>query len=420
MFSANRIIAIDNEKAELDQLSDALHGLGIPCIPMLYPDQIPPTGTAWFQNIRILFCDLHLMTGAAKPELNYQVIGALLERMSSVDRVPPLLVLWTAYPDDRTELERYLAERHAEGLPVATLALNKDDFKGANASTLPVEIREKLDAIPQLRVLYDWQDDVAAAGDSCVSTLLGLARQHGGELKDALDRILSALAQASYGKERAAEFPGEAVQDVLSPLLLDHLLHLPDNSARRQRWQEAMPCAVARADCLDKLPGASGINTALHVLHTPAGSATGRERGSVVEIDCSSLFNYRFGDGPEQILETWRIKDEKQHRWMAIQVEAECDFAQQKSPCLPFVLAVEVPADVKWKSSSPAFWCSPTFLSETGREVRLISNVLYTSTLSHRKAKNKIAVYRLRDQLVNQLAFRRSQHAIRPGIVELK
>jgi hypothetical protein len=422
MFSANRIIAIDNEKTELDQLSDALHGLGIPCIPVLYPDQIPPAGATWFQNIRILFCDLHLMAGATRSELNYPVIGGLLERMSSAGRVPPLLVLWTAYPEDRTELEKYLAERHAEALPIATLALKKDDFKGVNASTLPTKIRENLDAIPQLRVLYDWQDDVAAAGDACVDTLLGLARQHGGELTDALDKILSALAQASYGPERAAECPGEAVQDVLSPLLQDRLLHLPDDAARRQRWQEAMSCAVAKTNCLDKPPGAAGINTALHVLHTSVGSTTGRERGAVVQISCPSLFGFRFGNSPERILETWEIKDEEQHRWMAIQVEAECDFAQQKSPCLPFVLAVEVPASTKLTKlvkSSPAFWLSPTFLSEDDREVRLISNVLFTSTISQRKAKKLQVAYRMRDQLINQLAFRRSQHAIRPGIVAL-
>lgn len=418
MFSANRIIAIDNEKTELDQLTEALHGLGIPCIPMHYPYQVPPAGTEWFKNIRILFCDLHLLDGVpGKPQLNYALIGSLLERMASAGRVPPLLVLWTAYPQDRRELEDYLAERHASALPIAILALSKNDFKGIGANSLPTKIREELNAIPQLRVLYDWQDDVAAAGDACVGTLLGLARQHGGELKEALDKILSALAQASYGMERASESPGDAVQDVLAPLLQDRLLHLPDDEARKQKWRDAMTCAVAQTNCLDKPPGAAGINTALHILHLSKGVATGCERGAVARVDCPSLFNYRFGEDTEAILSAWKIKSEPQNRWMAIQVEAECDFAQRKSPCLPFVLAVEVPASMKYNTNSPAFWISPVFRSEDDREVRLIANVLYTATLTKRKAKKLAAAYRLRDQLINQLAFRRSQHAMRPGIV---
>lgn len=421
MFSASRIVAIDNEKAELEQLSVALQGLGIPCIPLVYPDQLPPDGTAWLRNVRLLFCDLHLLDGAAKPSLNYPVIGGILERMTSETGAPLVLILWTAFPQDRDALERYLLERHAAAMPVAVLALSKDDFVGPKATELPAAIRGKLDAIPQLRALYEWRDDVAAAADACIGMLLKLAKQRAGELKDTLDTLLSALAQAAYGEELAADCPGNALEEVLLPILQDSLSHLPDDTCRRERWNRAMPSAVDRKECLNEIVGGAGINTALHIVQFPPGSATGRERGSVIRIACPTLFRYRFSEDPAQTLKRFFVKDDAEHRWMAIQVEAACDFAQRKSPCIPFVLAAEIPAASKLKDKhSPAIWRSPSFLSEEGKEVCLVANVLYTATVTCDKAQRHSAVYRLRESLVSQLVFRKSQNEARLGIVEIK
>lgn len=419
MFAAGRIIAIDDERAYLDQLSRNLHGMGIPCIPICYPDEVPEDDVEWLRGVRILFCDLHLLTGV-KPTLNYPVIGGLLERMTSKLGSPVLLILWTDWAQDAEELEKYLAERHAEARPVAVLALRKSDFQGGLEKNLPAAIREKLGAIPQLRALYEWQDDVAAAGNACIGELLRLARKQGENLKESLDKLLTALAQAATGKDLAAEDPGSALQEVLVPLVADKLSHLPDDETRIERWKQVLPSAIAKVD--SRVAGEAAINTALNVAHISSGAVTGRERGAVIKIECPSLFLYRFAGSQDEILSQFFIKDLEEHRWVAVQVEAACDYAQRKSPCLPFVLALEVPAKSKFNSKygkTPAIWRSPSFLSETEKEVCLVANVRYTTTVSWRKAKTRQAIYRLRDSLVSELAFCKAQHELRPGSVKL-
>jgi len=420
MFSANRIVAIDDEAEFLGKLCQALHGMGIPCIPLQYPDQLPGESVAWFQRIRIVFCDLHLLQGLQqKPELNYAVIGSILERMASVDGGPVLLILWTAYPQEEADLRAYLAERHAACMPVEILGLDKKEFSGDAAGKLPDAVAQRLNTIPQLRALYQWDDDVAVAGNACVGAVLRLAMKTGGNLKDALDLLLSALAQRATGKELAAQDPSRALQEALLPLLADKLTHIPSTADRQKIWAEAMPSAVARKFCTPA--GAAEINTAFSI--DSGGTPRARDRGAVVNIACPSLFRYRFSSSQDEILQKFMLKKSKSHRWMAIQVEAACDYAQQKSPSLPYVLAIEVSnadaTEIENRSETDSLWFSPAFFSDEKKEVRLIANVRYVSMISPRKAKSLAAAYRLREQLVNQLAFQRSSHEIRPGIVSL-
>jgi len=83
MFSANRVIAIDDESDYLVPLCRALHSMGIPCIPVHYPGEMPGEDAHWLKKIRIVFCDLHLLPAAARLEQNYAAIGSMLERMTS-------------------------------------------------------------------------------------------------------------------------------------------------------------------------------------------------------------------------------------------------------------------------------------------------------------------------------------------------
>lgn len=234
--------------------------------------------------------------------------------------------------------------------------------------------------------------------------------------------LLSSLAQAATGKELAAEDPGSALQEVLVPMLADQLSHLPDDKVRLARWKAAMPSAANKCKCTTTAARAAAINTALSIVPASGDSLTARERGSVSEITAPSFFRHRFESNGADVLKKFALKDAPAHRWMAIQVEAACDFANQKSSCLPYVLAVEVPAasQVLEKGRPAALWESPVFLSETGVEVRLVANVHFNMMSPPGKAKSVRAKYRLREPLVNELANFKSKYESRPGIVALR
>jgi len=157
MFAASRVIAIDDEEPYLQKLCRALHDSGIPCVPLKYPDQQPPENGGWFRNVRIVFCDLHLIPSAANVEQSYAAIGTMLERIIPDGGSPLLLVIWTNYPNQVDELQKYLGDRYPpDKQPSAVLALSKADFENDNAKRLPDAIRERLESNPQLCALLEW------------------------------------------------------------------------------------------------------------------------------------------------------------------------------------------------------------------------------------------------------------------------
>lgn len=417
MFGTGRIVAIDDEQEYLLQLTGALHQMGVPCIPIRYTDGIPADAT-WLGGCRIAFCDLHLIPAAANIKSNYAAIGSLLDKMATKESSSLLLVLWTRFPEHAAGLEQYLIERHSESLPAAILQLNKTDFEGPKGATLPDAVRAKLQGIPQLRALYEWQDDVSTAASACAGSLIWLARNMGGDMNGNLDKVLSALAQKATGVEIAATYPGAALQDILSPLLADRLSHLPEDTHHRDLWLAAMPSAVARTKCGAAVAGGmAALNTALHIAYPHGEKITGRDRGAVIPVPCPSLFRHRFASDEATVRSKFGIKTDTPVRWVGIQVEAACDHAQRKSLSIPYVLGAEVAQGTTCSNSS--VWKSPVFLSETKAPVRIFVNVGLTTSVPWKRAESRPALYRFREPLVNSLAMVKSQHETRPGIIVL-
>ncbi|MBP3983600.1 hypothetical protein J5837_04100 [Pseudoxanthomonas helianthi] len=418
MFGSGRIVVIDDEEAYLTQLAGTLHRMGVPCIPIHYTGGIPEDA-GWLSGCRIAFCDLHLMPAAANIKSNYAAIGSLLDRMATKES-SLLLVLWTRYPEDAAGLEEYLAERHPDSVPATILPLDKKDFGGDRGADLPNAVRDKLQGIPQLRALYEWQDDVSTAAAACVGSLVGLARGMDGDMNGSLDKVLSALAQKATGVEIAAAHPGAALQDILSALLADRLSHLPEDAQHDELWKKAMPSAMASTKCgAAVVGGVAAINTALHIAHPHGEHMSGRDRGAVIAVPCPSLFRHRFASNEKAVREKFAIKHDTPVRWVGIQIEASCDHAQRKSLSIPYILGAEVASDTKPTNSSPAVWKSPVFLSEKKEAVKIFANVGLTTSISWKRAEGRSVLYRFRDPLVSALTVIKAQHEMRPGIISL-
>lgn len=427
MFSINRIIAIDDEQLYLDQLCKALYEAGVPCVPMKYPEQQPPEDGGWCLNARVIFCDLHLLPSARNQEQSYGAIGTILERIIPAGGGPLVLILWTNYPEEANTLKAYLSERFPKDKqPTEIVPLPKASFIGENGKNLPSEIRKKLELTPQLRALLEWENDVSIAASNCVRRLFQLASSAGETLDTALDELLSQLAQAASGKKLASENPGSAIHEALLPLLSDGILHLPDDAERVNLWKVAMPTAVNQRKINCPAGRAAAINAALNFVYPSAQEIiTAKQRGAVTELEDRKFFATSFSKNENEIIENFAFeKLPDKFRWVTVQVEATCDYAQQKSACIPCVLAIEAPAAERTKSKSQgrpdSIWESPAFISEKNEEVKLVANVRYVILLSPDAASNCTSIYRLRDPLVNDLSFAKARHETRPGYIALR
>jgi hypothetical protein len=108
-------------------------------------------------------------------------------------------------------------------------------------------------------------------------------------------------------------------------------------------------------------------------------------------------------------------------RWVLVQLQAACDFAQKQPGPLPFCLGLEMPEGSRSSKRKPpaAVWESPAF--ELGGSVRiLVLNARFQTSFTARTASRAKPVYRLRELVLNGLAFQLHQYGARPGIISFR
>ena len=129
MLISPRVIAIDDEPDHLTGLSNSLSRRGVPCFQILFTECLAE-GLADLEpcpDVRFIFADLHLGSGALAGDhrTDFSTIGELLE-----DQIKPsrayLILLWTIYPDQASNLRRFLNERlHGVRKPADVVPLDK-------------------------------------------------------------------------------------------------------------------------------------------------------------------------------------------------------------------------------------------------------------------------------------------------------
>lgn len=113
--------------------------------------------------------------------------------------------------------------------------------------------------------------------------------------------------------------------------------------------------------------------------------------------------------------------DRQRCRAALVRVGAVCDYAQNRTGPLTYLLGVEIPKDVKHKGKmSEAIWKSPVFvLPGDSDSSRLHVHIRFPLTVLAGECAAWIPRYRLREQLLMHLIAATSTYIARPGIVQL-
>src|SRR4051812_18190735 len=115
MFPGTKVVAIDNDKEELEVIVSTLRSLGLACISYNYPEEMPPQPSL-VTGLRILFLDIHLV-GGTSPGGGGNVFNApvsMIERLITERNGPYALITWSS-----TDLHDGLMNRISQS---ATLA----------------------------------------------------------------------------------------------------------------------------------------------------------------------------------------------------------------------------------------------------------------------------------------------------------
>lgn len=426
MLPAPRIIAIDDEPDHLRGLAEGLNKQGVACLQIHFTGDDSAIRACPY--VRVIFADLHLSEGGAGHghERDFAVIGGLIEEKIAPTG-PYLVVLWTRFPEQAAALKGFLDNRLA-GVPkpFAVVSLDKKTHLGADGKVVDVDklvaaIADVVRSEPHIAALLNWEERALGAAADTVSAILeiSLTAPGGESASQRLRRIVYHLAAAGVGSKHVFEDRFRAVNEALLPILSDRILALKSIADQDAIWS----AAILEGDAALELTGleAAKLNKMSHI--ADATGITGSVGGAVIALPPSmsgEKFASFFGMSPTEAADKqFGCKDfaegDARFRWVLIQVQAACDYAQRQPGPLPFMLAFEMPEEsAKSKGVPNAVWTSPAFAFDA--EVRVLKgNSRFQHNMPVAAASGIACIYRIRAELLNALIYHLHGYGARPG-----
>lgn len=431
---APRVIAIDDVQDDLDELTKALNRHGAACLPIHFSgdDGVVPRCPA----VRVIFADLHLVPGHTEDaKQQFSVIASLIE-----EKIKPsgayLVILWTRYPEEASACREFLHERlEAVSKPFAVVPLDKSEYLDDKkdhpdvgqpnpGKSLEHDIERVVLGLPHVAALLNWEERALEASAATVGAIQSLAVHSAGadDPEKEFASLLGSLATAAAG-EHVATDPFQAVNGALLPIVADRLAAIPSSRFDDALWRKALVLG-GKNQQLD-LETAARLNRLLHFAMPPE-SVRGDERGAVIALPekyRGDAFKETFGlsasDAASGQFACSGIEDAaNSDRWVLVQCQAACDYAQRQPGPVPFHLGLLVP-NRKVPTPPQALWRSPCFDRE-GEVCCLHVNARFSLSLPRAQVEVSEAMFRLREQLVNQLIYNLHSYGARPGIVSFR
>ena len=426
---APRVIAIDDEPKHLQGLAQGLNRYGAACLPVLFAGQ---AAIAPCPHVRVIFADLHLSGGPPGDHAqDFATIGGLIE-----DTIQPsgpyFIVLWTRYPEQAVALRDFLVERLQDvAKPFTVEALNKNDHldpqgEVRNPEVLVEAIEQVVAEQPQVGALLNWEERVLGATADTMSSMAGMAEKagEGADFSEEVGRLLRNLAVASVGRDHVDEDRFRAVNEALLPILADRIASMRSREIDDQLWQAAIGEVQAG-------PGLTNVEVArlnrlLHIAR-PTEISTWTERGAVIPLpNRASGDKFRRHFGLEEDVAASRSfgcqdfdGNDARFRWVLVQSQAACDYAQVRPGPLPFHLGLCLPAENARRGRLPAaLWTSPRF--EFNGETFLHVNASFQMPLPRTARNVDTPLFRLREPLLNDLIYQLHGYGARPGTISFR
>lgn len=430
---APRVIAIDDEPKHLEGLAQGLNQYGAACLPVHFTGE---TAISPCSQVRVIFADLHLSGGLSRDHVqDFSMIGGLIE-----DTIQPsgpyFIILWTMYPDQASALYEFLVKRLQNvAKPFTVQALDKNDHLDPQGNIRdPEELVEAIGRIvaeqPQIGALLNWEERVLGATADTVSSITKMAVSAAVNVSPAeeIDRLLKNFAIAAVGKDHVEEDRFQAVNETLLPILADRIASMRSREIDRELWK----AAFGESETSSKLRyyEAAKLNRLLHIAH-PTDISSWMERGSVIPLPkraSGDKFKRWFGLEQEMAAsKSFGCQDfdsnDARFRWILVQSQAACDYAQIRPGPLTFYLGLCCPKPNDHRRSRrsrpAALWTSPCFYFDGGPFL-LHVNAGFQMPLPRTARGIEKPIFRLREQLLNDMIYRLHGHSARPGIVSFR
>lgn len=444
MIPSPRIAVIDDEEDSVKAIRESLESMDTSCLPVLVRAG-EPSVKAPIRGIRLLFLDVHLVSGNQQGASLYDTNASILQQVLASDNGPYVLVVWTSHKAERDGLLEHIS-KHYQNIPqpLASLVMAKEEYRNGAGFDMPkvaARIADLLREQPQANALLHWENAVDLACGDLIARLCSFVPREEmflGDPSAKLERTLTAIAQSAVGVLNLERNELGAINDGLMPLLNDRLAHLPDQDGNLlDVWKKAIskPADKISLEMSEKID----LDSMYHVAPNRPGPITCGTRGAIYELprdfDLEKVFLP--GTNLEKIYVNYfqfQPKDEVTRQmealqeavaWCLVGLRAACDQAQPKGGTNRLILSARIkePLSIKglsyFKQNDAIFMTMP--LVNGDHPFRLVLNFRFLITLSDEqlKALSIQPLLRLRDNMCSVIETQFATHACRPGLMKM-
>lgn len=456
MINMPSIVIVDDNQDELNNIQNAFFNAGIPCLPIRYISDHENSGIDHLAighiNPRIIVTDINLQEHSSTKAVN--LVGPIAEMLKKlVKKGPYALFFWSKHDRLVDEIMTLLEQRFFKelNLPIHYGCIEKSKFSRPDKAN---ELKDYVKGLVAQNKLFDalfsWEQRVSNAAAETLSSLyqltrpsvLGEEQRYGSLHIPEMEKALAIIGNQTLGEQNAKDYPGEALDGGLAPVVYDRLRVM---ATINDTWNGAVP------ELGVKLKTPEGIRAALNSFYhveTVGEDFSKSGRGVFVEldhetrrsrkfhqklgVDVNTLINEEFvtavktKNPQDDDAKNAKIRDDVILGF--IEISAECDQAQRKTKLHRYALAALIPVEhIKQKhpDAHAGIYRLPEVLINNKKYIVKISFKYQIGTKPETRVSEERYInkwlgspkFRLRNQILSEISFLSAQYSSRPGII---
>ena len=431
MIENNRIIIVDNEENELEQLRNVFYKHGIGCKGFIYDGfnfpESPLTG------VRFAFFDIKLSQSADV----YSILKDAIEKYISKDNGPYILIFWTKVAEEVSAFKAFINRTNdsfkQKLKPILVTCIDKVEFL-SQESNLDTKIQEILSS-DLVKCIIKFDESVLDAATKTLNAILSTINvsDEWGEqtnFDNACRSVFSKIAESTLGLTQAKLNPDLALKESLAPIFRHLLCQNQDDY-----WKEYLtPLQDAKRSADISFPDGFSLeklNSIYHIDITRIEQKSISDRGAVCTFAQSdkneifkTLFHVSYEDWLNDSFHKLSDVDNSEIYLIAVEFSAACDFSQNKDRTNKYILGIMMPSchgDKLRKSKlKEQIYLLPFDFYYNEGNYSMALNLNYTFNLPKSPDVLGGPIFVMSKELMDMLGLQYSSHISRIGITSFR
>lgn len=442
----NRIILVDDQKSELDNLTEVFLQTGLGCRPFEYE----PTYSTPLKDIRLAFFDINITeksvdtTGLSQEEIEkantsiYNDLAVAINQYIDKENGPFALVFWTKNQPLVSGFLKYMQDPKRGFTDTAKpFLIDSWDKTEIDSTNIEQKLNELL-SNDKVKFFFEIEEFSRDAGSKTIGLLNSIIPkdENWGENKmyfENLDKVLSKISVNVLGFEFAKESPISGSYIGLSQIILKEFLDL-ESSINPKVLLSTLDAATKFKDVA--FPEDFSQSKLNSIFHITEGEYEKDTRGCMIELDKSKRGLLNWLNIKNEDINVWfnnliPFKKEASakkkevrgdSKFICIEISAACDYSNKKPRTNEYILGFLTPSfDYKenidsHRRSDFSYHLGGSNFMINGKERQIWLNMNYVFSAKKDAPCLGNSICKLNKEIMDMLGHKYASHISRIGI----